>query len=237
MKIGNGIFSAMLVIAFGLAGMGFFIGDGLRHIKSTDRFVNVRGLAERDVAADTVTFTINFSNSGDSHTVIFPLMEATKAKVLAFLAAKGFKPEEIELGQWNSNNNNAEDRLKDSSIPRMYTNGTVRVRSKNVEAAQQANRDINDLMVQTNGAVTSSEINFEFTGLAPLRAEMIAAATKDARNAALQFAADSGAKVGSIRNASQGIFQITTPGQESDDGRSLRKNVRVVTTVDYELRD
>ena len=70
-----------------------------------------------------------------------------------------------------------------------------------------------------------------------MRAEMIAAATKDARNAAVQFAMDSGSKVGSIRNASQGVFQITAPGQDSDDVRSVRKNVRVVTTVDYELKD
>ena len=57
---------------------------------------------------------------------------------------------------------------------------------------------------------------------------MIAAATKDARNAALQFAADSGSQVGAIRSASQGAFSVNTPGKDSDDPRSLRKSVRVV---------
>jgi len=69
------------------------------------------------------------------------------------------------------------------------------------------------------------------------RRKSAAAATKDARNAALQFARDSGSRVGSIRNASQGGFQITAPGLDSDDPKSARKNVRVVTSADYELKD
>lgn len=66
---------------------------------------------------------------------------------------------------------------------------------------------------------------------------MIAAATKDARNAALQFAADSGSLVGSIRDASQGVFQILASGSDNDDPASVKKTVRVVTTVTYELKD
>jgi hypothetical protein len=71
---------------------------------------------------------------------------------------------------------------------------------------------------------------------------MIAEATKDARNAALQFAQDSGSRVGMIRSASQGVFQITTPNSGDselggEDKTSVNKRVRVVTTVSYELLD
>lgn len=66
---------------------------------------------------------------------------------------------------------------------------------------------------------------------------MIAAATKDARNAALQFATDSGSEVGSISDASQGVFQIFASGSDEDDPTAINKTVRVVTTVTYALQD
>ena len=74
---------------------------------------------------------------------------------------------------------------------------------------------------------------FLFTGLDAIKPEMIAAATADARNAAQQFAEDSGSQVGQIRQATQGYFSI----EDLDSYTPQTKRVRVVTTVDYSLQD
>ena len=72
----------------------------------------------------------------------------------------------------------------------------------------------------------------------------MAEATKKAREAATQFANDSGAKVSGIKSANQGIISISdtssTTGNSYDQGSSenpstLAKKVRVVATVDYYL--
>ncbi|MCZ5238269.1 SIMPL domain-containing protein, partial [Escherichia coli] len=44
-------------------------------------------------------------------------------------------------------------------------------------------------------------------------------------------------QVGSIIDASQGVFQILASGSDNDDPASVKKTVRVVTTVTYELKD
>jgi hypothetical protein len=51
---------------------------------------------------------------------------------------------------------------------------------------------------------------FLFTGLNTIIPTMIAEATRNARDAAEQFALDSGSKIGAVRRASQGFFTITS---------------------------
>ena len=74
---------------------------------------------------------------------------------------------------------------------------------------------------------------FAFTGLNEIKPAMIAEATRNARSAAKQFANDSGSQVGGIRRATQGYFSL----QDRDQYTPEIKRVRVVTTVDYFLKD
>lgn len=228
---------AVLIIALGFVGMGFFIGDGLRNIRKTDRYVSVRGLAEREVMADMASLDISIARTGNDQAAVFPLVQTTQQELQAYLEQNGIKKEEMEASPFSTSEIGSEDRKNDPARPRYTAMGGVRVTTKNMEAAQNVVKSINDIITKTGGGVTGIYVNYQFTALTSIRAAMIADATKEARNAALQFAGDSGSKVGSIRNASQGLFEITAPGQGSDDGRAIRKNVRVVTTVDYELRD
>ena len=62
---------------------------------------------------------------------------------------------------------------------------------------------------------------------------MIEEATKNARATAEKFAKDSDSRLGKIKTASQGQFSI----EDRDQNTSHIKNVRVVTTVEYYLKD
>ena len=74
---------------------------------------------------------------------------------------------------------------------------------------------------------------YSYTGLNEIKPAMIEAATKNAKEAAQKFAMDSGSTLGKIRRANQGIFSIT----DRDENTPFIKNVRVVTTVEYFLKD
>jgi uncharacterized protein len=84
-------------------------------------------------------------------------------------------------------------------------------------------------------------MTYKFTGLNSIKPDMITEATRNAHSAADRFAADSGSKVGSIRQANQGVF--TDQGSDGGEGgenpyaadSSLTKTVRVVTSVQYYL--
>jgi hypothetical protein len=86
---------------------------------------------------------------------------------------------------------------------------------------------------------------YHFTGVNRIKPAMLAEATKAARAAAAQFAADSGATVGDIRRATQGALSIVPLegfGGGGDEGgfqgqaeHWIRQRVRVVMTVDFLL--
>lgn len=80
---------------------------------------------------------------------------------------------------------------------------------------------------------------FVFTGLNKLKPQMIAEATARAREAAEQFARDSHSELAGIRQANQGVFEILprdqAPGISQEN--QINKTVRVVSTVEYFLKD
>lgn len=228
---------AAIVIGLGITAGGYFIGNGIQQLKTNNRYVNVRGLSEKDVLADTAQLSISITDKGDVPGELFPKIAAAQDKVIAALKAQGLKDDEIQTGQWSTDRTRPEDRKNDPSLPLYTAWGSVSVKTHNVTAIAKVMGQLNALQMATQGAIADSNVSYSFNGIGKLRAEMIAAATKDARNAALQFAADSGSQVGSIRNASQGVFQILANGSDSDDGSVMNKTVRVVTTVTYELRD
>ena len=86
-----------------------------------------------------------------------------------------------------------------------------------------------------DGMVVRSNIN----KVADLKGEMLTEATKRAREAAEKFANESGARVGAIQTANQGIVEINPAVEIPNDRpeKQINKKVRVVTTITYFLRD
>jgi hypothetical protein len=68
------------------------------------------------------------------------------------------------------------------------------------------------------------------------KAPLLAAATRNARQQADQFAKEAGAKIGRLRSANQGVISITAASSQFGDDMSARtKLLRVVSTFQYEL--
>jgi uncharacterized protein len=104
------------------------------------------------------------------------------------------------------------------------------------------------IVLSGNNGNFGQGLSYKFTGLNSIKPDMITEATRNARAAADRFAADSGSKVGAIRQANQGVFSILAADQGAATGEpgeggdmsfgadaSLMKTVRVVTTVQYYL--
>jgi hypothetical protein len=226
---------AALILSLGLIGGGWLLGDGLTRARRADRAVTVRGLAEQDVTADLATWTIATSAVGSDLASLQAKSDTDGNAVLAFLKAKGFTDDEIEAGGISVNQYVDSNGRQNITIRRKIQLRTTRVMQARTAFAGQA-----ELMRQ--GVVFDSDSGgmvYSFTKLNAVKPPMIAAATKNAREGAEQFAKDSGAEVGEIKSASQGYFSIIPRDGDSagtQASASPFQKVRVVTTIDFYLK-
>jgi hypothetical protein len=222
------------LVAIGLAVGGYFIGDGLLSARSADRYVTVKGLAEREVAANLVIWPITYTVTADDLGTLQQRTDDGAAKIRAFLAAD-FDEEEISIAAARVDDRQAQGVMGQGRLERYVAQSTVTVRSSRIDAVRSAMERTGQLVKQGVALIRSYESSTEYlyTSLDEIKPEMIQEATRDARRAAQQFAEDSGSRVGGIRNAQQGYFSIT----DRDVFSPQFKKVRVVTTVQYFLED
>jgi hypothetical protein len=235
----NGTLAALILggtLAVGMIGGGLMIGKGLFAARAADRFVTVKGLAEREVPANLAMWPIVFSTTGNDLVAIQATLDASAKKIVAFLEKRGFAPSDYSLSSPRVTDREAQGgRMRGEAGDRYVAEQTVTLRSGKIPAVKQAMQQSGELIREGVALMRSYEYNttFLYTALDAIKPAMIAEATKDARKAAEQFARDSGSRVGAIRNAQQGFFDI----QDRDAFSPEIKKIRVVTTVQYFLED
>jgi hypothetical protein len=232
------LLGAVGIFSFAMVGSGYLLGDGLRRAKMAERSVTVRGVSERDVTADLATWTISFSEQGEELGPINTRVEQQGAAVRLFFRRAGFKPSEISDSGVSFERQNI-DRYGDRpSEKRLTVSRSIELRTSDVLKAREANERLAELLKE-GVELDGSQLNFTYTKLNELKPEMIAEATRRARESAEKFARDSGADVGGIRSASQGYFSVGPRDGSDEEGGggsgSPFQKVRVVTTIDYDI--
>lgn len=237
---GLGIF-----IAAGLGVAGGQLRSAIVESRRAERFVTVRGLAEREVKADRVTWPIQFTAVANELLAAHAKGEGDKKVVLEFLQKAGIEAGEIDVGQLNVVDNHAREYGGGNlGAPRYIVTQSLVVHSTKVDAVAALAGRIADLVKAGVVLARNNGVTYRFTGINAIKPALLAEATRNARAAAEQFAADAGARVGSIRRASQGALSLIpaeeyAAGGEEGYGPSAeqwpRQKVRVVMTVDFFL--
>jgi len=244
----TGLTAIAIGLAVGLLGGAAILGHSLRDIRPSERFVTVRGVAEKQVTADLAIWPLKVRVAGNDLATASQSADAARDKVLAFLQDNGVNPKDIVGRDVHVVDRQAADYAQANAQLRYMVEHTILVRSAEVEKVQKISQMTDKLVaagvvLSSQGSWDKTSPQFLFTQLNAIKPGMMAEATKSAREAATQFAADSGSKVGAIRRASQGLFSIADRdrvGPEGGEGgvgpaSDPNKKVRVVVSVDYFL--
>lgn len=236
-------FFAAAMIAVGVAIGGGLIGWGFARGRAADRYVEVKGLAEREVTADLALWPLRFVASGNDLATAQAQITRSYDQVMAFLKRHGIDASATHLQNMQVSDSNTNQYQREGMMgPRFVIDQTIIIRLNKPEVIRDASQRVGDLIaagvvLQQGGEYGSSGPTYVFTRLNDLKPAMIAEATANARAAAEQFARDSGSAVSGIRQANQGVFVILPRDQAPgiSESSQLQKTVRVVSTVQYLL--
>jgi hypothetical protein len=234
---------ALLALALSIVAAGWFVGNGFREGRRSDRFVTVKGVSERPVKADLALWPIRFVSAGDELSEVQRDSETARRKVESFLVEAGIAKESIEVQGVEVTDLHAQAYRSGPVENRFIIAQTVMVRTTDVERIASVSQRLMELV--NAGVVLNNQGGawqgpfYLFTRLNDVKPTMIAEATQRAREAAQQFAADSQSRLAGIRRANQGLFEIlprdNVPGTAEQS--QIEKTVRVVSTIEYSLED
>lgn len=224
-----------IIIAAALVIAGFALRSGIVTFKDRDCQVSVKGLCEKEVKANKVTWPLVYKEIGSDPTAMYSTMEQKNQQIVKFLKAGGLTDEEISVNPPSITDRQADNYGNEMLSYRYKATSVITVTSQNVDRVRTLMRKQTELMKQGIALVSEeygeNKVVYEFTGLNDIKPQMVEEATKNARQTAEKFAADSGSRLGKISHASQGQFSI----EDRDATTPYIKNVRVVVTMDYQL--
>ncbi len=234
---------ASAVLAVGVAIGGWSIGHGFVAGRAADRFVTVKGLAERNVKADLALWPIRYVRTNDDLGRAQEAIERDTRTVFAFLARHGIDTTQVRRQSLQVTDVMANAYRNGPVGTRFILTQQLMVRSDAPDTVLAASQQVGELVqagvVLTNEGGFGNGPTYLFTRLNDFKPAMIGEATANAREAAQQFATDAHSHLGGIRQASQGFFSILPRDQAGgiSEESEVEKTVRVVTTISYAIED
>ena len=225
----NYILGASIVLAAFV--LGLMLVWTVKTLKSFDDTVTVRGLCEKEVPADRVVYRISYSEKSNDLAELRHTIAKNNDVIIQLLKKAGLEESEINCGaaSYSDQYNSWSDV---SRIAYRYeASQTVTVFTSKMDVIKNVQNTIETELINRN-ILASGYADYQYLGLNELKPSMIAESLEKARESAEEFAKNSHSKIGKMRTASQGYFDI----EDLDENTPQVKKVRVVTTVEYYLR-
>ncbi len=224
------------ILAVGIIVMGLCLKAGMDNFTEKDRKVTVKGLAEKEVKADKVTWPIVSKELGNDLPELYNRIAGKQLTIKRFLITNGISeneisvnaPQVVDLSADQYNENRREYRYNVTLVITVTSNHVDRVRGIIARQGELLKQGVAIVSGDYNNQVTYSLESFK-----AMKPKMMTEAIENAEQTASQFARNSKSTLNKIVSADQGQFSI----DDRDANTPWIKRVRVVTTVTYSLKD
>lgn len=213
--VGGGIVVIALVIFF-----------AARDFSKQGSYVEVKGLSEQIVKADTAVWSMSFEAKSNNIDSLYADIDKNIVTIKSFLKEKGFDDTEINVAPVNI----YQDTYKDA-VFRYNASNYISVYTNKVDIAKAASGDTL-LLVKKGVVLNQNSIAFNVSDINSIKPQMLEEAIQNAKETANQFAENAGSRVGRVSRANQGVFDIT----DKDPGSPEYKKVRLVSTLRFLIR-
>lgn len=231
------------LLALGLVGAAAVAGSAARAFVDARSTISVTGSARQSIRADRAIWRGSYSAQSARMEDAYAGLESSGRTVVAYLKNHGFADSSITVTQIQTQPLFARS---PSGIPTEQVEGyrltqMVEVRSADVDRIDALARTSTELLRQ-GVRFESMPPEYLVTGLPELKKQMLAAATRDAKERATEMARNAGSRIGRLRTARQGVFQVTRVASTEvsdygvNDTSSIDKDITAVVSVSFEIR-
>jgi len=242
---GSSLWPAAALLALGLVGAAWTLGAHAMGVANSRATITVTGSAKKTIRADLAVWRGSFNAQSPRIEDAYAELEASARRVRAYLVGKGFADSALVFSQVQTQTQfrrSREGMELSGGAPEGYRLvQTVEVRSRDTERLERLARESTELIRQ-GVRFESYPPEYLVTGLADLKVEMLAAATRDAKARASEMARNAGSRVGRLRSARMGVFQVTPANSTMvtdygiNDTSSIEKDITSVVSVSFEIR-
>jgi hypothetical protein len=206
--------AAGLIIAF------MVFGNAYKYrFKSTEN-ISVTGLAEKDFSSDQIVWSGNYNRKTTDLKTAYSQLKEDEGRIRDYLIGKGITEKEIlfsavSINKEYSTRYNSEGNVVGNDFSGYNLSQTVTVDSKNIDQVEKVSREITEL-IQQGIEFNSNAPSYYYSRLSELKIDLLAKASADARIRAETIAKNAGSKLGAVRMAAMGVFQITGLNSNED---------------------
>jgi len=235
------IFAAIAGIA--LIVTGFLVTNAIYKIKSSENSIAVTGSAKKNVTSDLVKWTGSFSRNIDVNGLKegYASMKKDLTTLQAYLKTNGITDDTYTVSPVSVESLYNYKQEGGSQLVGYVLRQNIIVQSADLQKITKLAQDVTPIINQ--GLIFSTQsLEYFYTKLPEARVELLAEATKDAKNRAEKIAQSTGSKVASLRSASAGVIQVLQPNSTdvSDSGAydtsTIEKEITAVIRVSFSLK-
>lgn len=248
----NNIVAFGLLISIAWIASSFVLARGLSTINSHNA-ISVTGTAERIVESDAAKWQFMLTRQATPETYTFAAKQLKEAQVVTvkYLINHGVNEKAITVQPLTQNAIcQTQNQVMYDGSGRQQCSGaftyslaqTIIVESDDVNRVRDlslnAPSDLTTLGVQ----VQTVSVDFLYTKLADIRAELLEQASSNAKERAVAIAKSTGNSIGSVKDASQGVFQVTQKNSTdvsdygSYDTSTIEKKITAIVRASFEVK-
>ncbi len=237
-----------------LSSLGFFIAVGLiissllvsksfERVKLASQVITVKGLSTKSIKADLGIWDGGFSVQEQSLEKAYVLYEQTEARVLAHLTSLG-----VSLGTLHKSPVYHVRHLKyndkgqpTGEISHFEVSRNYSYEEKDVAVIARL-VEIYPELLKKGITITGNNARYLYTKLDDIKSDLLGEAAEDALNRAKSLVEKTGSKVGVLRTARQGVFQVTPENSQDvsdygyNDTSSIKKSAKAIVTASFAIK-
>ncbi|NCQ95830.1 MAG: SIMPL domain-containing protein [Microcystis wesenbergii Mw_QC_S_20081001_S30D] len=233
------VFAGLSVLSIALVLSSWIAARSLLEVKRASDVFVVTGSAKRAITSDYILWRLSVSSQQPTARDAYRDLIQQTERIRAYLKEKQVPDDAITT--------NAIETMPIPEVTNGQETGQIlayrltqrfEIRAGDVARYKELSRQVTELIEEGINLV-SEPPQYLYTQLDKLRVEMVAAATKDARARAEAIASSTGSRVGRVRDAKTGVFQITSRNSTdvSDwgiyDTSSIDKDITAVVSVTF----